>query len=183
MFLSLAGLAREAPAPASARTSPPALPPELRWPAPTGVNRPWTRWWWLGSAVDESNLTRELTMFQQAGIGGVEICPIYGAKGYEDRFIEYLSPKWVEMFAYTTREAKRLGLGVDLTTGTGWPFGGPTTTLEYASSGIILRRYDVAGGSGLSTELPAGRLQCLRAISDAGEQVDLTDRVKDRRLD
>jgi hypothetical protein len=177
--LPSACLAQEAIAPISAKT----LPPELCWPAFTRTNHPWTRWWWLGSAVDESNITRQLTMFQQAGIGGVEICPIYGAKGYEDRFIEYLSPKWVDRFAYTMREAKRLGLGVDLTTGTGWPFGGPTTSEDYASSGIILRRYDVDESNGLSAELPAGRLQCLRAISDAGEQIDLTDKVKERRLD
>ena len=63
------------------------------WPAVTREAHPWTRWWWLGSAVDKENLTRQLTLFQQAGIGGVEICPIYGAKGYEDRFIDFLSPQ------------------------------------------------------------------------------------------
>ena len=159
------------------------LPPEMRWPVASSSNHPWTRWWWLGSAVDESNLTRQLTLFKQAGIGGVEICPIYGAKGYEDKFIDYLSPKWVDRFAYTMREAKRLGLGVDLTTGTGWPFGGPTTTPEYASSGIRFGVYEVSGGGGLTQSLPAGRLQCLRAVSDSGEQVDLTDKVQNRRLD
>src|SRR5436190_266809 len=37
-----------------------APPADLRWPATTRENRPWTRWWWLGSAVDETNLTRLL---------------------------------------------------------------------------------------------------------------------------
>ena len=58
-----------------------AEPPPLEWPAPTAQTRPWTRWWWLGSAVDEANLTRELELFRAAGIGGVEICPIYGIQG------------------------------------------------------------------------------------------------------
>jgi alpha-L-rhamnosidase len=157
--------------------------PELRWPTASITNHPWTRWWWLGSAVDESNLTRQLTLFKEAGIGGVEICPIYGAKGYEDKFIDYLSPKWMDRFAYTMREAKRLGLGVDLTTGTGWPFGGPTTTPEYASSGIRFAVFEVSGGGGLTQSLPAGRLQCLRAVSDSGVQIELTDKVQNRRLD
>ena len=104
----------------------------LQWPLPTRENRPWTRWWWLGSAVDKTNLTRLLTEYRDAGIGGVEICPIYGAKGHEDRFIDFLSPKWMEMFAHTAAECKRLGLGLDLTTGTGWPFGGPNVTPEIA---------------------------------------------------
>src|SRR5687767_12099282 len=79
----------------------------LAWPAPTAEARPWTRWWWPGSAVDKANLTRRLVEFQKAGIGGVEICPIYGAKGSEDQFIDFLSPKWVEMLAHTTTEGKR----------------------------------------------------------------------------
>src|SRR5436190_15480652 len=97
----------------------------LGWPAITSQAKPWTRWWWLGSAVDEPNLTRLLEQYHAAGIGGVEICPIYGAKGYESRYLDFLSPQWMKMLAHTTAEAKRLGMGVDLTTGTGWPFGGP----------------------------------------------------------
>ncbi len=98
------------------------------WPTPTAEMKPWTRWWWPASAVDKENLTRELTSFAEAGLGGVEITPIYGAKGFESRFIPFLSPQYVEMLAYTGTEAKRLGLVVDMATGTGWPFGGTQVT-------------------------------------------------------
>jgi hypothetical protein len=87
--------------------------------------RPWTRWWWPGSAVDPASLTWQLEKLAQAGIGGVEITPIYGATGYESRYVDFLSPQWMELLAHTGREARRLGLGVDMATGTGWPFGGP----------------------------------------------------------
>ena len=97
---------------------------QLEWPAQEATHRPWTRWWWLGSAVDAPNLTRELEEFAAAGIGGVEICPIYGTKGAESRFLDFLSPAWTDALRHTLAEAKRLDLGVDLTTGTGWPFGG-----------------------------------------------------------
>lgn len=169
------------PAASAADASPPADP--LAWPAADQTMRPWTRWWWLGSAVDQPNLRRLLSAYQQAGIGGVEICPIYGAKGYESRFIDYLSPQWMRMFAFTTGEAHRLGLGVDLTTGTGWPFGGPWVTPAIASSGVILQRYDVAGGAGLTEGLPRGILRCLMAVGSDGRQIDLTARVRDGRLD
>jgi len=155
----------------------------LGWPVATRTNHPWTRWWWLGSAVDETNLTRMLTQFRDAGIGGVEICPIYGAKGYENQFIDYLSPRWMQMLAHTTIEAQRLGLGVDMTTGTGWPFGGPNVTTNDASAQVNMTNYVVAGGGTLQSALPKGRLQCLMAFSDQGKQIDLTGNVKDGALD
>src|SRR3954468_12262833 len=105
---------------------------DLAWPKLTRENKPWTRWWWLGSAVDKPNLTRELEAITTAGFGGVEITPIYGAKGYEDRFIPFLSPKYLEMLTHVGAEAKRLGLGVDMATGTGWPFGGAQVTAQDA---------------------------------------------------
>ena len=45
----------------------------LAWPPVTQLNKPWTRWWWLGSAVDEKNLKREIEQMHAAGIGGVEV--------------------------------------------------------------------------------------------------------------
>src|SRR5262249_46655025 len=141
-------------------------------------------WWWLGNAVDRGNLTRSLEEFKAAGLGGVEICPIYGAKGYEEKFIDFLSPKWMEMLAHTTAEAKRLGLSVDLTTGTGWPFGGPSVTADDASARAVLKSYDIAAGKGLTEKLPEGKLLGLVAVSADGKQrIDLTDKVKDGTLD
>jgi len=112
--------------------------PASAWPEITRSAKPWTRWWWPGSAVDRANLTRQLEAIAAAGIGGVEITPIYGARGAEARYVDFLSPQWMEMLEHTTREAKRLGLGVDMATGTGWPFGGPTVSTDDSSSSLVL---------------------------------------------
>jgi hypothetical protein len=154
----------------------------LAWPKITSQTKPWTRWWWLGSAVDKENLSSLLEQYRDAGIGGVEICPIYGAKGYEQKFLDFLSPQWVEMLGHTTTEGKRLGMGVDMTTGTGWPFGGPKVTADEASGKVNLVSHKVAGGAKFSGALPAGKIQCVRAISGE-KQIDLTDKVTDGKLD
>lgn len=86
---------------------------------------PWTYWWWMGSSVTKQGISQNLEDMHTAGIGGVHIIPIYGEKGDEDNYIKYLSPEWMEMLTFTASEARRLGMGVDMTTGTGWPFGGP----------------------------------------------------------
>lgn len=143
--------------------------------------KPWTRWWWLGSGVDQVNLTAQLEAFALAGLGGVEICPIYGAKGFEDRDLKFLSKDWVAMLAHTSRECERLGLGMDLTTGTGWPFGGPSVSPEMASQALVSLREDVEGGL-FEMELPADKLVALMAFPEEGDPVDLADRVKGNKL-
>ncbi len=124
----------------------PALRPALRagdlaWPEIGQEQKPWTRWWWLGSAVDRKNLDLQLTAIARDGLGGVEITPIYGAKGYESRYIKFLSPRYVAMLGYTAAEAHRLGLGVDMATCTGWPFGGPRV-----APGDVEQRIEIVDG-------------------------------------
>ncbi len=114
------------------------------WPTGGREARPWAYWWWHGSAVDKGNLTRELERYCKAGMGGVHIIPIYGTKGAESRDIEYLSPRWMEMFRHVLKEGQRLDLGVDMTTGTGWCFGGPMISREQAS-GVAVARRDAGG--------------------------------------
>lgn len=141
--------------------------------------KPWTRWWWLGSAVDEKNLTRSLEEFAAAGLGGVEITPIYGVKGQEHRHIDYLTPKWLRMLAHTATEARRLDLGVDMPTGTGWPFGGPTVALEDADMKVTIKEADLAR-TGDSVGVPDdGVLLSLMAYPEDGAPVDLTAQVRD----
>ena len=62
------------------------------WPPITAQQKPWAFNWWMGSAVDKTNLTHELERYAAAGLGGIHIIPIYGAKGFEDKYINYLSP-------------------------------------------------------------------------------------------
>jgi alpha-L-rhamnosidase len=125
--------------------TPTSAPDPFAWPEITRENKPWTRWWWPGSGVDKASLTRQLEQFAAAGLGGVEITPIYGAKGYEDRYLTFLSPKWLEMLEHAAREAQRLGLGVDMATGTGWPFGGPWIDPAHANTGAALSEGRIVG--------------------------------------
>ena len=88
--------------------------------------------------MEPQQLGAQLRAFAAAGIGGVEITPIYGARGAEASDIQYLSPRWVETLTHVTRDAQRLGLGVDMATGTGWPFGGPGVASEDGSQSLLL---------------------------------------------
>lgn len=112
----------------------------LAWPTVSQTARPWTRWWWHGSAVDRENLTRLLETYHAAGLGGVEITCIYGVDGQEDRDIPYLSEQWIDAASHTIREARRLGMGVDLTPGSGWRIGGPSVSDEDADATLVLAR-------------------------------------------
>jgi hypothetical protein len=139
-----------------------------QWPGTASETKPWTRWWWHGSAVTKEGITAELEAYSRAGLGGVEITPIYGVHGHEDKFIPYLSPQWIEMFKHTLSEAKRLGLGVDIATGTGWPFGGPWVEDEFASRNVFHKVYTLEGGKSLSEKISFTQPPFLRAV---GSQV------------
>lgn len=57
------------------------------------TTKPWTYWWWMGSAANYSDITWQMERFAEKGLGGVHIIPIYGVKGYEDQFVPFLSKK------------------------------------------------------------------------------------------
>ncbi len=117
-----------------------------KWPEATQSSKPWTRWWWMGNAVDSENIKRELTEFNELGIGGVEITPIYGVKGEEENFIEFLSPEFSDAIEYTITEANKLGMGVDLPAGSGWRNGGPFVPKEKGLWNLSVSKYEVKAG-------------------------------------
>ncbi|MBT28351.1 MAG: glycoside hydrolase family 2 protein [Thalassobius sp.] len=142
----------------------PKLTPE--WPTITKENKPWTRWWWHGSAVTKEGITADLEALKAGGMGGVEITPIFGVIGEEDNFIDYLSPEWMEMLVYTLQEAKRLDLGVDMATGTGWPFGGPWVGEQDAPKNMAFTTYNVSEGETLNQTIAYTQKPLLRAIGN-----------------
>jgi hypothetical protein len=122
---------------------------QIKWPAITQQAKPWARWWWEGSAVNKKDLTANLQDYHNAGLGGMEITPIYGIHGYEKQFINFLSPQWKQMLDHTLKEAKRISIGIDLANGTGWPFGGPAITDKDASKTIYYKTYSLNEGEEL----------------------------------
>ena len=150
------------------------------------TNQPWARWWWMGSAVDKPNLKKSLIDFHKAGIGGVEITPIYGVKGEENNFIDYLSPKYMDMLDYTVKTADSLGIQVDMVLGTGWPYGGPQVTLPHAATKLVVEKYPVKKNEQFNKEIQAdpakektpAQLLSVLAYGEDGSYLDLTSQLK-----
>ncbi|MCG2614238.1 glycoside hydrolase family 2 protein [Terrimonas sp. NA20] len=145
---------------------------QMQWPAVTNTNKPWTRWWWEGSAVNKPDITWNLEQYQKAGIGGVELTPIYGVYGHEKEFIDFLSPKWMEHFVYTLRGARKLGMGVDLANGTGWPFGGPWVKDQDASKSIYYKMYPLSEGQSLPEKIIYTREVLVRTANNKTVSAD-----------
>jgi hypothetical protein len=150
---------------------------ELSWPALTSQNKPWVWWWWPGSAVDKPDIASQLQAFQQANLGGAQIIPIYGIKGGQSDYINFLSPKWMDMMGYTVSQGQSLGLGVDMALETGWCFGGPTITKDEANALVVENTYDVAGGEAFKQIFSEGPIQALMAFNTNGDSVDLSDKI------
>ncbi len=95
------------------------------------------RWWWFGTAVEKPELLRELQQMKADGIGGVELAFVYPqvlddpSKNLINE--PFLSPAMLDNVRYAQSEARKLGLRIDVTLGSGWPYGGPATILEEAA--------------------------------------------------
>ena len=147
-------------------------------------NRPFVRWWWLGSAVDEEGITFNLEEFANKGIGGVEITPIYGVTGNEENDIIYLSPKWMKMLGHTISEGNRLGLQVDMNNGTGWPFGGPIVNTDLSARKRVVEKWSVKPGERFVKKIipsdekqrDVASLQKIIAVSRES-RIDITDKI------
>ena len=114
------------------------------------------RWWWFGLAVEKPEIRRELEQMKADGIGGVELAFVYPqvvddpAKGLVNE--PFLSGPMLDNVSYAASEGRRLGLRVDVTLGSGWPYGGPSTTLAEAAGCLRVAEMAVAPGA---TSLPA----------------------------
>ena len=147
------------------------------WPPVTAETKPWVWWWWHGSAVDQTNLARELREFRDAGLGGANITAIFGVKGAEARDIPYLTPRWLEMMGSTVEEARRLGMDVHMTLGSGWCFGGPTVSDEDANAEVAVRTVKVGAGEKLTDKFNRQPTLALVAFSLEGKSIEITTRI------
>lgn len=151
------------------------------WPAQTATMKPWVRWWWLGNDVDTQSLGHRIDQMRDANIGGAEITPIYGVKGREATYIQFLSPQWMSMLRFCVHRAAKNGMAMDMNVGTGWPFGGPQITPGLAAGRLRTQTFSVDGSSKGPVKIPADTfgakypapLVALTAYGSKGEVIDL----------
>ena len=115
------------------------------WPLVSREAKAGTRWWWMGSAVDEGNLSWNLSEFAKVGLGTVEIAPIYGVQGNSGNALKFLDTPWMNALQTTQRLAESHDMDVDMTLGTGWPFGGPNVTIDQAAGKLGYVQQNVVG--------------------------------------
>ena len=118
------------------------------------------RWWWFGPAVTKPELEREMTVMKQGGIGGFEVQPTYPLDLDGDlpglKNLKFMSPEFLDMLHFTAAKAKELGLRMNLTLGSGWPYGGPQFTAEDSATSIQTQNLTVPAGQ-RSAPLPQVR--------------------------
>lgn len=109
------------------------------------------RWWWFGPAVTALQLEREIRLMKEGGIGGFEIQPVYPValddpeRGF--RNLSFLSQEFLDAVRHSAETARQLGLRVDITLGSGWPYGGPQIPVTLAAGRLRWERVTVPNGS------------------------------------
>jgi len=157
------------------------------WPAVTRDCKPATRWWWLGSAVNSTDLKWNIDEFARVGIGTVEITPIYGVKNNESKELSFLSAPWMKALKETEDICTADSVEVDMNCGTGWPFGGPQVAISESACKMLHQSWNVDGGKKIRLNiLPFDAkvrnytyLNKLMAYPVIGKPLDLTNKVND----
>ena len=109
------------------------------------------RWWWFGPSVTKPELEREMRLMKQGGIGGFEVQAVYPllpddpAKGVKN--LPYLSDEFIDALRFVSMKSRELGLRMDLTLGSGWPFGGPSVAISDAAATLRSERVKIQPGT------------------------------------
>jgi len=134
---------------------------------PPNAARPMVRWWWFGLAVVKPEILRELQQMKADGIQGAELAFEYPqvlddpAKGLKN--LPFLSPEMLDDVAYAQAEGRKLGLRIDLTLCSGWPYGGPKTALAEAVTRIRIDEVAIPAGA---SSVPVPTLAAGKSLDD-----------------
>lgn len=120
--------------------------------SPPTSARPLLRWWWPGGAVSAEAVCAQLSGFHEAGWGGVEIQTFRAGLPHQlpaeaaALVHEVFTPRWFQTVSKVMEEAQSLGMLVDITFGSCWPFGGgDAVTPELATQELSLAWTSVQG--------------------------------------
>ncbi len=139
------------------------IPPETSfdeslWQNPPMENRPYVRWWWPGGDVEIDQLKADLALLAQSGFGGVEIQPLLLGFTPEEiadnpNIRTVGTSEFFEKVRIAGDEAHKLGLGFDITLGSGWSTGVPNAS-EAAEKQLLMSSMEMIGPTQYKGSLP-----------------------------
>lgn len=151
---------------------------DTSWPEIRSEQKPGVYMHLMGSAANKKDMTHYLSSLQKVGIGGALVIPIYGVDGEENNYINFLSPEWMDMLDYTTRIADSLDINIDMTTGTGWPFGGSHVTEKDAAIKIDFENHELNKGQKLVQKIDTTGLVTIEAYGSDKKRIELNDQLQ-----
>lgn len=103
---------------------------------PPADTRPMVRWWWFGPNVTDAEIVREIRAMKAGGFGGFEIATVYPLR--LEGNVPFLSDAHLKAIRLANETGRAEGMRVDITLGSGWPFGGPHISPDLAASSVKL---------------------------------------------
>ena len=117
---------------------------------PPDDSRIMMRWWWFGPALTNEELEREVLAMKEGGIGGFEIQPVYPLELDDPALgvlnLPYLSDGFLSALRFVNEKAQEMGMRLDLTLGSGWPYGGSNVAITQAAGMLRVVRVPIQDG-------------------------------------
>ena len=121
--------------------------------SPPQSARPWVYWFWLNGNITREGITADLEAMKRVGIGGVLIMEV--DQGAPVGPVDFMSPRWRELFQHVVAEAQRLGLEVNMNDDAGWDgSGGPWIKPEQSMQKVVWSETNLEGPRRFEGALP-----------------------------
>jgi hypothetical protein len=144
--------------------------------SPPDSAKPWVYWYWMKANATAEGITRDLEAMAETGIGGAILMPIGNSDApgnsksstLADPPANPLSEDFWKLVVHATKEADRLGMGLEMNACDGWALaGGPWITPDTSMQEVVFTDRVVDGGKSFKGKLnqPKARLNYYRDIA------------------
>ena len=120
--------------------------------APPTAAKPAMWWFWGETITTDHGITQDLEALKRVGFGGVVLYEQVFGDGPDA--LKSLSPEWLARVRFAAAECKRLGMTLEINSGSGYVAGGPWITPALGMQRLVSSELQVEGGQKFSGLLP-----------------------------
>ena len=130
---------------------------EAQFVDPPQSARPRVWWHWMNGNITKDGIAKDLAWMKRVGIGGMQNFDAnLQTPQIVDKRLVYMDAGWKDAFAFTAREADRLGLELAIAASPGWSeTGGPWVPAEDGLKKLVWSETEIVGGKRFAGKLAA----------------------------